>query len=133
MRRKKFQNVVSIIKFEKLLFLDNTVIFVKLRLAMTIENINVKFIKYVNTLFNDRFAKICNKIKCIITENVFKVFYFLLFNNILTPCRWLSKIREKIHIYNEIYRIQFQNENEIYIYNEIENLLYKSFDINVFL
>ena len=133
MRRKEFQDFVSIIKFEELPLLDNTVTLVELGLAMTTEDVSVKFTKHVNALFNDRFAKICHGIRCTVTEDVSRVLYPPLFDDTSTPCRWLPEIREKTHIYGGVYRIQFQDENETYVYKEIERPLYKPSDTNVFL
>lgn len=131
MRCKEFQAFVSIINFENLPLLDNTVTLVEL--GTHTGNIRVDFTDSINVLSNNRFFKMAHDMRCIVKEDASRVLYPLYVHDPSTPCKWIEDIQQKTHIYGGVYRIQFHDEKSTYVYKEIERKFYKSNDTKVFL
>lgn len=138
-RCKEFQAFISFINFDNLPLVDNTVTRVELVfVSKDTKNTKVGFQSVplhsnVNSLPENRLVQVAPQLRCVIREDASRVLYPSYINDPSTPSKWLSDIRKKNSIDGGVHRVQFNNEEEIYIYKEIERPFYKPTDTSVFL
>lgn len=138
-RRQEFQTFVSYIDYECFSLFDNTVTEIELTFESKERNNsgsnsknlplrrNVKFPK------ENRFISIAHKMRWISREDFARVLYPSYVEDTFTSKRWLADIRKKESIAGGVFRVQFDEDINSYIYKEIDKPFYDPADTQIIL